>query len=305
MKKYLAGAMAAIALLFGVELGMEHYFDGRLQETAETMAGTVQQSAALEEPPEIYALFGVDTREGDAGRSDCILLLSFAEDTGTVRMCSIARDTMVTLPGEGTQTKLGHAYALGGPEKAMETINENFGLNVTRYTTVNFSQMAQLVDLLGGVEVPLTQKEWDYMGLGDPYLGTKHLDGEEALCYCRIRSIDSDDMRTARQRRLIAAMLEKVRQVPRSQLPELLSECISLCRTNIGLGELLHLGKEVLAARDHISTVSMALPGDAVSAWGGIKEDGVWYYVYDLDRAAEVMGTFFSGENDQSVLGET
>ena len=78
MKKYLAVVMAAMALLLGIELGMECYFDGRLQETAETMAGAAQQSVPLEEPPEIYALFGVDTREGDAGRSDCILLLSFA-----------------------------------------------------------------------------------------------------------------------------------------------------------------------------------------------------------------------------------
>lgn len=300
MKKYLAAVMAGLALLLGIQLSMEHLFTERLQETAETMAGMPETRAALEEPPEIYALFGVDTQEGDEGRSDCILLLSLAEDTGTIRMCSIARDTLVTIPGEGTRTKLGHAYALGGPELALATINENFGLSVTRYATVNFNQMAELVDLMGGVEVSLTQAEWRYLGLAEPYLGEKRLDGEEALCYCRIRSLDSDDARTARQRRLIIAMLEQVRSVPRSQLPQLLGQGVRLCRTNIGLGELLHLGKTVATARQGLDTVSMALPGEAVSAWGGIREDGVWYYVYDLTRASEVVADFFSGSRDQA-----
>lgn len=305
MKKYLAVVMAGMVLLLGIQLSMEHLFTERLQETAETMAGMTETRAALEEPPEIYALFGVDTREGDEGRSDCILLLSLAEDSGTMRMCSIARDTLVTIPGEGTKTKLGHAYAMGGPGLAMATINENFGLHITRYATVNFSQMAELVDLMGGVEVPLTQAEWRYLGLEEPYLGEKRLNGEEALCYCRIRSIDSDDARTARQRRVIGAMLEQVREVPRSQLPELLGQGVRLCRTNIGLGELLHLGKTVATARQRLDTVSMALPGEAVSAWGGIREDGVWYYVYDLTRASEVVEDFFSGARDQEVLGKT
>ena len=305
MKKYLAVVMAGLALLLGIQLGMERLFTDRLQETAETMAGVPGDQAALEEPPEIYALFGVDTRDGDTGRSDCVLLLSFAEDSGTIRMCSIARDTMVTIPGEGTKTKLGHAYALGGPELALATLNENFGLHVTRYATVNFSQMEELVDLMGGVEVPLTQAEWRYLGLEEPYLGEKRLDGADALSYCRIRSIDSDDARTARQRKLIAAMLEQVREMPRSQLPELLGQGVRLCRTNIGLGELLHLGKAVASARQELDTVSMALPGEAVSAWSGIREDGLWYYVYDLTRASEVMGDFFAGTRDQEVLGKT
>lgn len=305
MKKYLAAAMAAMALLLAIQLGMEQMFTSKLQETAQTMADTAAPVAEEQvEAPEIYALFGIDTNEGDAGRSDCILLISFERESGIVRMCSIARDTMVTIPGEGVETKLGHAYAIGGPEKAVETLNENFGLNIQHYTSVNFSQMSEIVDLMGGVEVSLTQEEWNYLGLGNPYLGTKRLNGQEALTYCRIRSIDSDDMRTARQRTLIAAMLNQLRDVPRGKLPELLGNGIRMCRTNIGLADLLRLGKAVLTVENGVETVSIALPGDAVSAWGGIRDDGVWYYVYDLDRASDVIGTFFCGEDAQSVAGE-
>ena len=305
MKKYLVAIMAAMAVLLAVELGMEQMFVSRRQETAPTMADAVQP--VVEEPeevPEIYALFGVDTDQGDAGRSDCILLLSFEKESGTVRMCSIARDTMVTIPGEGVETKLGHAYAMGGPEMAMETLNTNFGLDISHYTSVNFSQMAEIVDLTGGVEIPLTEAEWNYMGFSQPYLGVKRLNGAEALKYCRIRSIDSDDMRTGRQRTLIAALLGQLRDMPRANFPELLADGMKMCQTNIGFANLLRLGKEVLSVKDGVQTVSMALPGDSVSAWGGIRDDGIWYYVYDLDRASEVIGEFFYGENAQRVSGK-
>lgn len=311
MKKYLAVVMTAMVILLGIQLGMEHLFTVRRMETAPTMAeikATVaeqtNQVKDSEELPEIYAIFGVDADEGDKGRSDCILLMSFEKESGTLRMCSIARDTMVTIPGEGIKTKLGHAYSMGGPEKAMETLNENFGLNISHYASVNFSQMADIVDLMGGVEVQLTQAEWNYMGLGEPYLGTKRLSGPEALKYCRIRSIDSDDVRTGRQRTLIASMLGHLRDVPRARLPELLADGIKMCRTNVGFGELLRLGKTVLSVKNGVETVSMALPGDSVNAWGGIREDGVWYYVYDLGQAAQVVSEFFYGESAQRVLGD-
>lgn len=311
MKKYLAVIMAAMAILFGIQLGMEQFFTTQRLETAPTMAeakaAVAEQAEKVQEQkelPEIYAIFGVDGKEGERGRSDCILLMSFEKESGTLRMCSIARDTMVTIPGEGVKTKLGHAYSMGGPEKAMETLNENFGLNITHYASVNFTQMADIVDLMGGVEVQLTQAEWNYMGLGEPYLGSMRLNGEKALQYCRIRSIDSDDVRTGRQRTLIASMLGQLRDVPRARLPELLADGIKMCRTNVGFGDLLRLGKSVLSVKNGVETVSMALPGDSVNAWGGIREDGIWYYVYDLHQAANVVSEFFYGENAQRVLGD-
>ena len=142
------------------------------------------------------------------------------------------------------------------------------------------------------------------MGLGEPYLGAMRLNGEKALQYCRIRSIDSDDVRTSRQRTLISAMLGNLQDVPRARLPELLADGIKMCRTNIGFGELLRLGKTVLSVKNGVETVSMALPGDSVNAWGGIREDGIWYYVYDLNQAADVVSEFFFGESAQRVLGD-
>ena len=304
LKQILAVSMAALALVFAVQLSSEHFFREKQQAAAQTMAGTAaileterQTEAQGKQPvqqvrkPEVYALFGVDTEEGDAGRSDCILLLSMED--GMLRMCSVSRDTLVTLAGDGSETKLGHAYALGGPGEAVATINRSFGLEVEHYVTVNFTQMKELVDLLGGVELDLTQAEWDCLELGKPYLGRKRLDGEETLRYCRIRAIDSDDMRTLRQRKVLGTMVETLARTPRGKMPELAAAGFRLCRTDLALSDLLHLGKELLEHRKDLKTESLSIPGDSVTAWGGVRSDGVWYYVYDLSRAGETVREFF------------
>lgn len=298
-KKILGVLMLAVILLFGLQISMEQLFDERLELMTQTMA----ESESLEvktETPHVFAIFGIDQTEGDTGRSDCILLASLGGD-GTLKLCSIARDTLVTIPGTGEETKLGHAYALGGPELALETLNENFALSLEDYVSVNFSQMEELVDLLGGVEVQLTEAEWKYLDLPKPYLGIRRLNGEEALRYSRIRAIDSDDVRTSRQRKLVMAMLEEVKSVPRSNMPELVLEGMKLCRTNVDILTLMSLGKEVLSLQGNVEAVSMALPGDTVTAWGGTRKDGVWYYVYDLRRAAQEIDSFFYGTGDQTI----
>lgn len=289
-RRILGVFMAAVAVLFGLQLSMERLFTRRLQEMTQTMADGPAVETEIKESPRLYAIFGIDQQEGDAGRSDCILLASLSQD-GTLKLCSIARDTLVTLPETGQETKLAHAYAEGGPELALKTINESFNLNVQDYVSVNFGQMESIVDLLGGVKLPLTRAEWTYMGYQEPYLGQKRLSGEEALSYSRIRSIDSDDVRTARQRKLIAAMVQEIESP--MQLPELVAKGMKLCRTNVKLLDAMRLAKTVLTRQGEIETVSMALPGETVSAWGGTRKDGVWYYVYDLEQASAAIGEFF------------
>ena len=258
----------------------------------EQTSKTEQTSGGRE--PEIYAVFGVDTEEGDSGRSDCILLASL--DGQTLRLCSLARDTLVTLGDQSQETKLGHAYAYGGPEEALDTINHSFGLNVTRYAAVNFSQMPQLVDLLGGVEVQLSREEWSYMDLSGPYLGRTSLDGQESLNYCRLRALDSDDMRMLRQRKVAAAMVSALKDVKLSQLPALAASGLKLCRTNLTMPEMVALGTHLLEAGDRLTVETLSIPGNTVDAWGGLREDGVWYYVYDLEEASTALQSFFSGE---------
>ncbi len=180
------------------------------------------------------ALFGLDAREDtDSGRSDVVMVLSVDKRHHTLKLTSILRDSEVAIEGYGYD-KITHAYAYGGPELAIKTINQNFNLDIKNYVTVNFHQMADIVDAFGGVDMDLTAEEaaalnenlWnleqetpgtvtygDYIPstdgtvqlvYGEYQAGTYHLTGNHAVAYARIRYIDSDDVRASRQQKVLS-----------------------------------------------------------------------------------------------------
>ena len=236
----------------------------------------------------VCVLYGVDG-EGETGRSDCVMLLRLKGRT--LRLCSLARDTLVEIPGVGRE-KLCHAYAYGGPELARRTLRDNFGVEPVHYVSVNFAQMPRIIDMMGGVDLPLSDPEWHAMGYGGKNPGWRHMSGREALTYCRIRYLDSDDGRTARQRTLIEALIRKLEETPRQKLPSLALSVLAAVRTDMKAGEVLRLGKQALLGKTPLEVETLALPGDALDAWGGLREDGLWYYVYDLEAAARVLRGF-------------
>ena len=104
------------------------------------------------------ALFGLDSRENqDSGRADVTMILSVDMRHHSLKLISILRDSEVYIEGYGYD-KITHAYAYGGPELAIRTLNQNFHLDITDYVTVNFAEMAQIVDARG-VEIALTADE--------------------------------------------------------------------------------------------------------------------------------------------------
>ena len=171
-------------------------------------------------------LLGLDMARENSRRSDAILIATIGY--GDLRLTSILRDTLVDIPGYGTG-KLNAAYAHGGPELVMRTLNENFGLNIMHYVAVDFTALVDLVDALGGVDVNVTEAEmtrinqnldaargrFESLGYSAPPLTqcgeNTHLNGVQALYYARIRKLDSDFMRASRQRALLEAMLARLR----------------------------------------------------------------------------------------------
>lgn len=97
------------------------------------------------------ALFGIDAPKGKAGRSDAIMILTLDEEHKVMKLTSIMRDSYVDIPGHGDD-KITHAYAFGGPELAMKTLNENFKVNVEDFMAVNFTSLPEIIDKLGGVK---------------------------------------------------------------------------------------------------------------------------------------------------------
>ncbi len=116
-------------------------------------------SACTDSMVKNIALFGVDARDNsNEGRSDVLAVLTVDNRRGKLKLTSILRDSQVYIDGYGYD-KATHAYAYGGPELAIRTLNQNFHLDITDYVTVNFAEMAQIVDAFGGVEIALTADE--------------------------------------------------------------------------------------------------------------------------------------------------
>ena len=178
------------------------------------------------------ALFGLDTREDSFknSRSDCIILISINKRTNDVKLTSVYRDTYVDIDGHGLD-KITHAYAYGGPELALSTLNKNLDLNITEFVTVNFETVKTVVDTIGGISLKLTSAEAKQIGLSGA--GTYTLDGDEALAYSRIRYIDSDYKRTERMRNVIDAVFTKIKSKDISQILEYIDIILPHIYTNI------------------------------------------------------------------------
>lgn len=189
---------------------------------------SVASSPMKEEGVTNILLIGNDSREnGEDGRSDAMILLSISNKTKKIYMTSLLRDMYVEIPGY-KDNRLNAAYSYGGAELLMETIEQNFDIHISRYVLVNFEAFANLVDAVGGVDLELTGKEVEYVNgylveynilLGRPegtdYFddlsgGMVHLNGPQALAYCRNRYIGTDFGRTERQRKVLTEVIHKL-----------------------------------------------------------------------------------------------
>ncbi len=166
-------------------------------------------------------LIGADKEKGGASRSDSIMIASVNKRTGQITVVSILRDTHLDVPGY-RESKINAAYAWGGANLLVQTIEQNFGIKIDDYATVNFEMFTALIDGLGGIEVDVTEDEADYINNRHRYGSEEkpehvesgenvHLSGYQALWYARIRKLDSDFNRTERQRKVISAIVKDVK----------------------------------------------------------------------------------------------
>lgn len=216
------------------------------------------------------ALFGLDTREDNFSnsRSDSIIIVSINQKTKDVKLTSIYRDTYVDIEGYGLD-KITHAYAYGGPELALSTINRNLDLNVTEFVTVNFETVKIVVDALNGIKLEITNAEAEQIGLSSG--GTYTLDGNQALAYARIRKIDSDYQRTERIRTVLDAAFDKIKTMGISELLNFIDVVLPHISTNISTNEIISMAP--LAVSFNIAE-SSGWPNDvqgySSDAWYGV-----------------------------------
>ena len=250
------------------------------------------------------ALFGVDTRDYDTttGRSDAIMILSVDRAHNQIKLTSILRDSYVEIEGHGMD-KITHAYAYGGPELAIKTINTNFKLDIKNYATVNFSQMGRVIDTLGGVEIEISEAERVQINILAnqegmwaeelPSSGLVHLNGTQATAFSRIRSIDTDTARANRQRMVMEAVLKNVKATSIFSYPQILHDILPLMETSMDFMNIAILSPTLIFGSD--SMTQYVLPSAEDNAYGG-NVGSMWVWQYDIPAAAERLREFIYEE---------
>ena len=231
------------------------------------------------------ALFGIDAEEGGVGRSDSIIIATIDTTHKKLKLTSIMRDSYVTIEGHGDD-KINHAYAFGGPQLAIKTLNENFDLNIDDFVAVNFTTLPKIIDMLGGVTIDITSEEVSHIP-GIDTAGTYTLTGEQALAYSRIRYASGGDyVRTDRQRTVLSKVFEKVLSINFTQYPSLLSEILPMVQTNLDYSEILNLGNEVL--KMGVTTLEQErFPRDGYCE--GKMIDKIYYLTFDKENTVQQL----------------
>ncbi len=307
----------------GAFAAFKYYTKDMKRETVDETVlkvNTEKQIKSVEMKIKNIAVFGVDSRNGEnVGNSDAIMIVSIDGNKGKVKMVSIARDTYVNIPKYG-KTKITHAYSYGGPELAIATLNENFGMDITDYITVNFEQLAEIIEEMGGIDVEINEgerKEMNkYVAPGVEKIqetGMVHLNGEQAVSYSRIRKNDNDDMRTGRQRKVMMCLFEKAKDINPLQYPSYIKTLMPMMETSMTDSEILQLAP--VAMNKNLVLEQDSFPNDYIETDGyktKTEVEGVelWVYHYDLEQAADMLHKFiyddipFGGEQTEEAMEE-
>lgn len=233
------------------EVLLENQDDVSAEEAKEEEEKALASQKEIEFPNGDYVynllLIGVDLRpeENWNGNSDVMLLASINKKTKTIYMTSFMRDTYAVVGDKGGR-KLNFAHALGGGPLLVKTIEDNFKIKIDNYARGNFETTAKVIDIMGGVDVPLYQAECDYLttaGAGNfPQEGTYHLTGDQAVAYGRIRYVGNNDYeRTERQRRIVGEIFKKSKELSLTELNDVANEILPLITHNMDEASVLSL----------------------------------------------------------------
>ncbi len=208
------------------------------------------------------AVFGVDSRDGNLEKgalSDVEMICNINKATGEIKLVSVYRDTYLKINSKGTYHKINEAYFKGGHKQALEALNENLDLKIDDYATFNWKAVADAINILGGVDVEITDSEFAYIngfitetvnstGVGSHHLksaGMNHFDGVQAVSYARLRLMDTDYNRTERQRKIISLAMEKAKNADFSTLKTLVTAVLPQISTSVGIDDVLPMAKGI------------------------------------------------------------
>ena len=334
--KCILGVFCALLIVFGSGLIYiaTHLLDDLTTTniTKDPTALGIDPSVTMDDSIKNIALFGLDQRSAysdDSTRSDVIMVLTVDNKHKKLKITSILRDSYVSIEGENSNgvhvdymDKINAAYAEGGYELAIRTLNRNFGLNIMDYVTIDFTDTAAIVDAFGGVEISLTAEEkweinqnlWnlsqeteglikdsdflaDANGQVVDLAGAEYsdsvelLNGNQAVAYGRIRNIGYDYQRVERQQIVFKALMNRVTQLSFGEYHSLISQLMPYCETSLDLTDAIGM-TPILTSDFTIETISIP----DVDYELDLTDDGSYLY-YDVERAGHRIDSFINEED--------
>jgi len=224
-------------------------------------------------------LVGVDEREGDKGRTDSMLVMTVNPENKTTKILSIPRDTRTKLinkdnPNKNRIDKINAAYAYGGIEESIDTVENFINVPIDYYIQVNMEGFKDIVDAVGGIDVDNKYAfELDGVTLK---AGPQHLNGTKALQYARMRKDDprGDFGRAERQREVISKIIEKGKSISTlTKYDDILAALEKNIKTNLTLNDMISIQSSYKPAAETIE--SLEIKGDGKMINGG------WYFLVE------------------------
>lgn len=208
------------------------------------------------------AVFGVDSRDGKlemGALSDVEMICVIDRGTGDIKLVSVFRDTYLEINPDGTYHKINEAYFKGGHQQAVQALERNLDLSIDDYATFNWKAVVDAINILGGIDLEISDSEFKYInsfitetvestGIGSHHLesaGMNHLDGVQAVAYARLRLMDTDYNRTARQRLVIQLAMNKAKEADLKTLTNLVKAILPQLSTSIGADDILPMARNI------------------------------------------------------------
>lgn len=287
--------------VFAFDMFLSDKVEKSLDRTYKPIYDT-EDTVGIDDDPFSLLLLGIDQRDKEVGRSDSILYTVVRPKDNRILLLSIPRDSYAEIVGKDKQDKIAHAYAFGGAKMSVESVEQLLRHPVNHYAAINFKGFRDVVDALGGVELPITEDIQNRSRYHDKFLieANKPIyTGLEALNYVRYRE-DSDMNRMERNRIFLQALMKRMVQLDKiSHLPELLEIAGDNLDTDILPSDMIGLAKMMLLKDSLPSFTSYSLDEE-----GKIMDD-IWYGILDeedLDYARNLIDNWLDPEVPSAEL---
>ncbi|WP_164667836.1 LCP family protein [Virgibacillus doumboii] len=279
-------ALGVSAYAFSIYNDAKQTVNEDIHEKVPSIDSAIGKKKISKQKPLNVLLLGVDKRPGDSGRSDALMVLSLDPKNNKMQLISIPRDTRTTIAGKGIEDKINHAYAFGGTDMSIATVENMLDIELDYYVQMNMQGLSEMVDAVGGITV---QNELDWYDTGYYKKGYHYakgeisLNGAQTMGYVRMRYQDpnGDFGRTKRQRQVIEAIIDKGASIASvNKIDNMIDVLGKNMATNMDfddMKDLLFNYKDVRKNR-----LSYMLKGS------GTEIDGVYYYLVPDEELAKV-----------------